>query len=207
MRCDHVIVNPTSEIKLENEPKLPQTLLHCLVSPPPSPLENSIVLSTQLSTLLFASLLRSSFRCKEIARSIVPSAVVTLGSPQNGSQEPSFFVPAQGVPSAPPASVEANEDDDEPPPNLLGILSEHLSLAFLSRTHAATSETERDTREWDRLLVAYLALLSQWLWESPKAVREFLENGGMGMVRNCSYCHVTCHSETDVLSIYDSTRS
>ncbi|KAJ7023419.1 p115 like vesicle tethering protein [Mycena alexandri] len=37
-------------------------------------------------------------------------------------------------------------------------------------------------REWDRLVVAYLCLLSQWLWEDPGAVREFLNTGGLSVL-------------------------
>lgn len=74
-----------------------------------------------------------------------------------------------------------DEDEDEPPQALLQILSENLSLSFLSRSRADTSD--RELREWDRLVVGYLCLLSQWLWEDPGAVREFLNAGGLGVVR------------------------
>ena len=88
-------------------------------------------------------------------------------------------MPADGGPP-PLGQVPADEEPDEPQ-TLLQLLTEHLSLAFLSRAHADTNGRER--REWDRLIVAYLALLAQWLWEDPKAVREFLEAGGLSMVR------------------------
>lgn len=77
------------------------------------------------------------------------------------------------------------EDDDEPPQSLIQHLSENLSLSFLSRSRSDNSD--REAREWDRLVVGYLCLLSQWLWEDPKAVREFLEAGGLGVVRFCCY--------------------
>lgn len=73
-----------------------------------------------------------------------------------------------------------DDDDDDPPQALLQILSENLSLSSLSRSRADTSE--REAREWDRLVVAYLCLLSQWLWEDPGAVREFLNAGGLSVV-------------------------
>ena len=63
---------------------------------------------------------------------------------------------------------------------MLQILSEHLSLALLSRRRADTSE--REAREWDRLIVGYLTLMIQWLWEDPVSVRQFLEAGALGMV-------------------------
>jgi hypothetical protein len=90
-------------------------------------------------------------------------------------------VPADGGP--PPeviSPVEPEKDDDEQPQTLLQLLSENLSLSFLSRSRADTSD--RESREWDRLVVGYLCLLSQWLWENPKAVKEFLEAGGLGVV-------------------------
>jgi hypothetical protein len=73
-----------------------------------------------------------------------------------------------------------DDDDDDPPQALLQILSENLSLSSLSRSRADTSE--RESREWDRLVVAYLTLLAQWLWEDPAAVREFLNTGGLSVV-------------------------
>ncbi len=154
----------------------PSTLIQCLVQPPPSPLDTNLILSTQLATVLFSSLLRSSFQCKELARLISPSSLGPLEA--NSTSSGNFFIPANGPPPAAKSAV--RDDEDDPPQSLLALLTEHLSLSFLSRAHAATSETEREIREWDRLIVAYLALLSQWLWEEPKAVREFLENGGDG---------------------------
>lgn len=84
--------------------------------------------------------------------------------------------------SPPKSPASGVGDDEDPPQTLLATLAEHLTLSFLSRSRAASAETERETREWDRLIVVYLALLTQWLWDDPKAVREFLENGGVGMV-------------------------
>ena len=78
-------------------------------------------------------------------------------------------------------SDDDEEEDEDEAQSLLQILTEHLSLAFLARTRDGLSEA--DSREWDRWLIAYLSLLSQWLWEDPKAVRTFLEAGGMGFVR------------------------
>ena len=108
--------------------------------------------------------------------------------PDVNSTGGSFFVPADGPPvassPAPAPSPQQEDTDDEPPQPLLPLLTEHLSLCLLSRARAVASdeESERDVREWDKLIVAYLALLAQWLWEEPGSVREFLESGGMGMV-------------------------
>lgn len=140
-----------------------------------SPLNPAAAQSTHLASLLFASLIRSSARCKQLARLIKPSTESAAGAQQ-------LFVPADGPPTSASQSKAPAAEEEDPPQSLLAVLAEHLSLAFLSRVHAATAETERETREWDRLIVMYLALLVQWLWEDPKAVREFLENGGVGMV-------------------------
>ncbi|KAH0588472.1 hypothetical protein H2248_004312 [Termitomyces sp. 'cryptogamus'] len=100
----------------------------------------------------------------------MPSPVSNLSDPSAGS----FFVPADGAHPPPPPE----EEDDEPPQSVLQTLSENLSLSFLSRSRASTSD--REAREWDRLVVGYLCLLSQWLWEDPQSVREFLDAGGFG---------------------------
>ena len=91
----------------------------------------------------------------------------------------------------PPPPEEEPEADE--PQTLLQILSEHLSLAFLARGRADTSD--REAREWDRLLVGYLTLLSQWLWEDPQAVRQFLEAGALGIVSRLSHTVVTSGRE------------
>lgn len=96
-------------------------------------------------------------------------------------------MPADG----PPPSVAApapEEEDDDLPESLIQQLSENLSLAFLSRSRSDNSD--REAREWDRLVVGYLCLLAQWLWEDPKAVREFLEAGGLGVVRLFFHFHL-----------------
>ena len=101
-----------------------------------------------------------------------------------------FFVPADGPAS--PQHLPPEDEDDEPPPLLLPLLTEHLSLCLLSRSRTISSGSSdkeqaepsepRDIREWDKLIISYLVLLAQWLWDEPGAVREFLENGGVGMV-------------------------
>ena len=146
-------------------------LLYALTTVPISPLNLPSVTSTHFATLLFAHLLRLSPRAKTTARSIIPQ-----GSSQSATGG-SFFVPADG--SAPPPPPEDAGDVDEPQ-TLLQILSEHLSLALLTR--ARPDVPDREAREWDRLCVGYLCLLAQWLWEDPAAVREFLEAGALGVV-------------------------
>ncbi|RXW24974.1 hypothetical protein EST38_g885 [Candolleomyces aberdarensis] len=147
-------------------------LLHALTLPLASSgaLDPANVTSTQLATILFSHLLRGAPRCKAAARLIKPE-------PSHAAAESAFFVPADGAPPAAPAEEDIEKD---PPQSLLQILSENLSLALLSRSRADTSD--REIREWDRLVISYLALLSQWLWEDPRSVREFLEAGGLSVL-------------------------
>lgn len=135
------------------------------------------VTSTHIATLLFAHLLRGSPRAKAAARLIVPGP-----APGEGDQS-HFFVPADGAPPA--GAVDIPADDEVEHQTLLQTLTENLSLALLSRSRINTSD--REARDWDRHVVGYLALLSQWLWEDPKSVRDFLEAGGLGVVSG-----VTC---------------
>ncbi|KAG6888500.1 hypothetical protein C0995_007838 [Termitomyces sp. Mi166 len=165
-------------------------LLHALVAPPnaTSALDQANVTSTHLATLIFSHLLRSSPRAKALARTIMPSPMSGLSDSNAGS----FFVPADGAPPPPPPPPE-EEEDDEPPQSVLQILSENLSLSFLSRSRASTSD--RESREWDRLIIGYLCLLSQWLWEDPQSVREFLDAGGFGTLVE----PINQTSETDIV--------
>ena len=64
------------------------------------------------------------------------------------------------------------------------ILTEHLSLAFISRPKMQVGDSPtRETREWDRIIINYICLLVQWLWDDPKSVRAYLEAGGLTLVR------------------------
>ncbi|TFK65559.1 hypothetical protein BDN72DRAFT_801006 [Pluteus cervinus] len=148
-------------------------LLHTLASPPSShgPPDGNAFTSTHFACLLFSHLLRSSPRTKVLARSITPGPL----QPAQGGQ---FFVPADRTNAPPPPAPEP--EDDEPPQTLLQTLTENLSLSFLSRSR--TESSDQDAREWDCLIVGYLSLLSQWLWEDPKSVKEFLDAGGLGIL-------------------------
>lgn len=147
-------------------------LLHALCLPPSTPPNLADVTTTYIASILFSHLLISSSRSKSLARSIKPSPAV----PQTPSQGGQFFVPADG--NTPPQQLEADDDGDDGPETVLQLLSENLSLCFLSRSRAA-QEDERQAREWDRLIVGYLCLLSRWLWEDPKSVRDFLDAGSL----------------------------
>ncbi len=127
-----------------------------------------------MASILFSHLIRSSPQAKLLARTIKPGPLSSL--PVQAAND--FFVPADGAPAAPAAPEPV--DDDEPPQTLLQILSENLSLALLSRSRENLSE--RESRDWDKLIIAYMCLLSQWLWEDPGSVRDFLDAGGMSVV-------------------------
>jgi len=152
-------------------------LLFGLIIPPNSPLDRTNVSSIQFAAVLFAHLLRHAPYCKDLTRKIIPRPLTPL--PASATAGGAFFVPADGEP--PPSSEPTSKvDPDDAPQNLLALLTEHLSLAFLQRSRAELAP--RDAREADRVICAYLSLLSQWLWEDPRAVREFLEAGGLGML-------------------------
>jgi intracellular protein transport protein USO1 len=137
-----------------------------------------VVTSTHLSALLFSHLLRNSPNAKSLALSITPPSLAS--SPSTAPGATSFFVPADDAP--PPDPIPQGGEDDEPPQTLLQILTENLSLSLLSRSRSDTSE--RESREWDRLVVGYLCLLNQWLWDDAAAVKVFLDAGGLGVVRD-----------------------
>ncbi|KAG1856077.1 p115 like vesicle tethering protein [Suillus subalutaceus] len=167
----HAIVQGMLPPQQPSEVPMISPLLHSLCLSPSSPLNIANVTSTHLATILFAHLLSGSPRAKTAARSIKPSSNIpgeTLG------QGP-LFVPADSTPAPTPPE----EDEEDAPQSLLHLFAENLSLCFLSRSRA---EDDREEREWNRLIVGYICLLAQWLWDDPKAVREFLEAGGLGTV-------------------------
>ncbi|KAI6114688.1 p115 like vesicle tethering protein [Pisolithus croceorrhizus] len=121
------------------------------------------------------AIVQAMLPAEDLGQSNLPSPV----RPQEQSQG-QFFVPADGMPN--PANVtEPENEDEDAPQSLLQLLTENLSLCFLTRSRV-DSVNEREVREWDRLIVGYLCLLVQWLWEDAKSVREFLDAGGLGIV-------------------------
>ncbi|KAK1235107.1 Vesicle-mediated ER to Golgi transport protein [Marasmius sp. AFHP31] len=153
-------------------------LLQALIMTPSSesPLDPAIVTSIHFASLLLSHLLRNSPRSKSLARSIKPQ-IGGAAAQSSGN----FFVPADAsAPAQAAPQADVPDDDDEPPQTLCQIITENLSLSFLARSRANNSD--RESREWDRLIVAYTCLLSQWLWEEPGAVRDFLEAGGLGIL-------------------------
>lgn len=156
----------------------PPTPLLLALSTAESELEHEeAAATTHFATLLFAHLLRGAPRCKVVARDIIaPNAnVQPVGSAGPGG---GFFVPADNFGAPPPTvAAAATDDEEEETQTLLQLLTEHLSLALLSHARASHSHPQRD-----RVIIGYLTLLSQWLWDEPGSVREFLNGGGLGVV-------------------------
>ena len=167
-----ILLNPTGVPA--HSPVTP--LLFGLSIPPNTPLDRTSVSSVQFATVLFSHLLRHAPYCKDLARKIIPRPLTSLS--ETSTAGGAFFVPADGGPPPPEPSEKA--DPEDAPQNLLTLLTEHLSLAFLQRSRAELAP--REAREADRVICAYLSLLAQWLWEDPRAVREFLEAGGLGVL-------------------------
>ncbi|KAL1759834.1 p115 like vesicle tethering protein [Schizophyllum commune] len=161
-------------------------LLHSLVNPPDASAPDA---GTQFACVLFAHLVRSAPAAKAAARSIKPDLPSSAGGGSGA-----FFVPADS-PGAPPPPPPDADDDDEPPQALIPMLCENLSLALLARgrqaeqgdgdavSHTISVLRSRNARrDLDALIAAYVALLSQWLWDDPSAVREFADSGGVGIL-------------------------
>ena len=168
-------------------------LLHCLIIPNNPPLDIAAITSTQFASLIFAHLIRRTPRAKATALQIVPPSG---DLPTSGGG--SFFVPADNSGSAPPPPP---EDEDDPLP-LMQILTEHLSLAFISRPKMQVGDSPtRETREWDRIIINYICLLVQWLWDDPKSVRAYLEAGGLTLVRFYFDAIASCNVERPLFSV------
>ncbi|KAG1865027.1 p115 like vesicle tethering protein [Suillus subalutaceus] len=154
----HAIVQGMLPPQQPSEVPMISPLLHTLCLSPSSPPNIANVTSAHLATLLFAHLLFGSPRAKTSTRSIKPSSNIpgeTLG------QGP-LFVPADSTPAPTPPG----EDEEDASQSLLHLFAENLSLCFLSQ---GLRTTMRNT-----------TACLQWLWDDPKAVREFLEAGGLG---------------------------
>ncbi|GJJ08508.1 hypothetical protein Clacol_002726 [Clathrus columnatus] len=151
-------------------------LLSALTTFPTSPLSTQVSNRIHLSTLLFSIFFNRSHTAPSLAQHIIPSLVTQ----QNPSTPGSYFIPADG--GHPNQNQVDESDNDERQQTLLQTLTEHLTLSFLSRSRAVEQGDSREEREWDRVIVGYLILLSQWLYDSPASVREFLDNGGLSVV-------------------------
>jgi intracellular protein transport protein USO1 len=115
-----------------------------------------------------------------------------------------FFVPADNNGNIPPPPPE----DEDDPLQLMQIVTEHLSLALISRPKMQVGDSPtRETREWDRIILNYICLLVQWLWDDPKCVRAYLEAGGLTLVSFLCYAISSCSVEQRALSAGRAHRS
>jgi hypothetical protein len=87
----------------------------------------------------------------------------------------------------PPFDDADDDDDDEPRDGLIQVIVGNLMMAAREQaecvnrkakdkpvTASAGSATEES--DWTRVMVGYLILLCTWLWDSPKSVKEFLND-------------------------------
>lgn len=145
-----------------------RTLVRALADVPQSPMTPESAHRHQIASLLFTSLIRGSEKCKTLARSIIPNTVAPLVPASN-------FVEAATLASE---KHPAEDEDEDPPQALLSALLGNLAMAMRSRS-ISRERGERDMRDWDRVIVAYLVILSAWAWDSPIAVKDILEEGGI----------------------------
>lgn len=154
------------------------SLLSALTELPTSPLSPQVTNRIHLAALLFSTFFNHSHTMKNMAQQIVPGLLIQ----QNISATGSYFTPADvGSNQGQPNESETQDRHQ----TLLQTLTEHMTLSFLSRSRAVEQGDSREEREWDRNIVGYLVLLSQWLYDSPAAVREFLDAGGLSVVSVC----------------------
>jgi hypothetical protein len=77
-----------------------------------------------------------------------------------------------------PSGDEDSPEDDEQV-SLLQLIVGNLMMASREQADAANRAAKdgldsTEEEDWTRVMVGYLVLLSTWLWDSPKSVKEFL---------------------------------
>lgn len=127
------------------------------------------------SCLLLAHLIRNSEHGKKLAREI-------------------------SFPSGDADEAVAEDDDDRV--SLLQLIVGNLMMASREQTDAANRAAKEghgsgEEEDWTRVIVGYLVLLSTWLWDSPKSVREFLSESANLQVVSVVEVRVL-HSTTDL---------
>ncbi|KAG9002818.1 hypothetical protein FRB94_003621 [Tulasnella sp. JGI-2019a] len=158
-----------------------RALVRALSETPQAPMIPELAHRHQIASLLFTSLIRSSEKCKTLARSIIPAVVGSQDPPAVPATSATFFSPMDHPPppsTQTPVAATVDGDEEDPPQGLLSTVSECLAMALRSRS-IAREKGDRDLREWDRVLVGYLILLSAWVWDSSIAVKDLLEEGGV----------------------------
>ena len=136
------------------------TILSGLLDLPSSPEAPFDPYRPLFACLLLSHLVRNSEHAKKLAREVSPS----LGD----------------------SAVE----DDEDKTGLVQLVVGNLMIAAREQTEsvnrAAKEGKPSDDEDWTRVMVGYLVLLSTWLWDSPKTVKEFLsESANLQVVSLC----------------------
>ena len=106
--------------------------------------------------LLLSHLLRNSEHAKKLAREIT--------------------FPADSIHPDPDTAIA--DDDDRV--SLVQLVVGNLMMASREQTDAVNRAAKegrihsQEEEDWTRVMVGYLVLLCTWLWDSPKTVKEFL---------------------------------
>jgi len=172
-------------------------IVRVLSEPPPGPISSVSALRHIFACSLLSSLVRSNEACKRAAHAILPARLFATVPPPAPSPSAHSASPANDSPAPPPVVPpppaatlkvpEKAEDDDDPPQSLLAHLVGSLALMSRARVIAREQGSVSEMTDWDRVLVAYLCLLSVWCWDYDKGVKEILEEGGaLGLVRSNS---------------------
>lgn len=111
------------------------------------------------ASLMLGQLLRNTESCKRLARETLISTTT--------SEE------------APPEDAANQSIDEEERIGLVHVIVGNLVLAQREQTTCANNVHANSVMdalaiEWSRVIVGYLTVLSIWCWESPKTVKEFL---------------------------------
>lgn len=141
-----------------------------LSAAPEAPLSPQSSYRHVFASALFSSILRPSDKAKRIAGGIIPARLFLDANANNTSGGSGKSTPI------PPALVP--DDDEDPPQSLLCTLVGSVTLALRSRGQAVEEGSVAGVMEWDRVLIAYLSLLSVWCWGWEEGVKDVLEEGG-----------------------------
>lgn len=83
-------------------------------------------------------------------------------------------------------SEPGGEGDEDERTSLVSILVGNLMMAQREQAQSQNAGLGPERAlEWSRVMCGYLTVLSVWLWESPKTVKEFLSEGSNLQVVRC----------------------
>lgn len=129
------------------------------------------------SSLLFSHLLRNTEATKRLAREVQVS-----DSPEDKPPAARPSADGSGV-----AAAEEEQEEEEERTGLVHVVMGNLMMAQREQSQLASANNAgvggtagshfAVLGEWSRVMVGYLMVLCVWMWESPRSVREFLEEG------------------------------